>query len=200
MSRKRKRFGYGRVSTSGQAANGNSLEDQRQKLEDAGCDEIILEAYTGTTTDRPKFTRLIEELESGDTLVVCKLDRFARTASEGSELVKNLVNRGVSVHILNMGLFENTSNGRLILNVLLSFAEYERDLIVERTSAGKAIKRATDPDYKEGRKAFEIPDKFWRYHRDAQDGYITVKDACVELDISRSTWYKWCKTEAVSNG
>ena len=200
MPRKRKRFGYGRVSTSGQATNGNSLEDQRQKLEDAGCDEIVLEAYTGTTTDRPKFTKLIEELESGDTLVVCKLDRFARTAGEGSELVKNLVNRGVSVHILNMGLFENTSNGRLILNVLLSFAEYERDLIVERTSAGKAIKRATDPDYKEGRKAFEVPKEFWQYLRETQSGYITVKDACVELGVSRSTWYKWCKLEAESNG
>ena len=192
-----KRKGYGRVSTTGQATNGNSLEDQKQKLLDAGCAErdIVLEAYTGTTMDRPKFSKLLEELESGDTLVVCKLDRFARTASEGSELAKGLLERGVNVHILNMGLIENTSTGRLILNVLLSFAEFERDMIVERTSEGKAIKRATDPDYKEGRKALEIPDEYYDYLEDVEVGGITVKAACVELGISRSTWYKWKKME-----
>ena len=85
-----KRKGYGRVSSKGQETNGNSLEDQRQKLMDAGCaeEDIVLETYTGTKMDRPKFGKLIASLEPGDTLVVCKLDRFARTASEGSELVK----------------------------------------------------------------------------------------------------------------
>ena len=195
MARKKKKKGYGRVSTSGQATNGNSLEDQRQKLEDAGCDEIVLEAYTGTKMDRPKFTKLLEELEPGDTLVVCKLDRFARTAAEGSALAKSLLDRGVNVHILNMGLIENTPTGRLILNVLLSFAEFERDMIVERTSDGKAVKRETDPEWREGRKALEIPDEFYNYQEDVAAGGITVKTACAELGISRSTWYKWCKTE-----
>lgn len=190
-----KKKGYGRVSTSGQATNGNSLEDQRSKLEDAGCDEIVLEAYTGTKVDRPKFTKLIAELEPGDTLVVCKLDRFARSASEGSALVKDLLARGVNVHILNMGLIENTPTGRLILNVLLSFAEFERDMIVERTSEGKVIARATNPDYKEGRKAFEIPDNFEDYRSRAVAGEISVTAACAELGISRSTWYKWSKSE-----
>ena len=193
----KKKRGYGRVSTSGQATSGNSLEDQRRKLEDAGCDEIVLEAYTGTKMERPKFTKLLEELESGDTLVVTKLDRFARTAAEGSALVKELLERGVNVHILNMGLIENTPTGRLILNVLLSFAEFERDMIVERTSEGKAVKRATDPDYKEGRKALEIPAEFYDYMYRVDHGEITVKSACEKLGISRSTWYKWSKQEAV---
>lgn len=192
----RKKKGYGRVSTNGQATNGNSLEDQRSKLEEAGCDEIILEAYTGTKMDRPKFTKLLAELEPGDTLVVTKLDRFARTASEGSALVKELLEKGVNVHILNMGLIENTPTGRLILNVLLSFAEFERDMIVERTSEGKAIKRATDPDYKEGRKALEIPDDFNKYLGEVNEGRMTVTGACAELGVSRSTWYKWCRAEA----
>lgn len=191
MSPRKKKKGYGRVSTSGQATNGNSLEDQRSKLEEAGCDEIVLEAYTGTKVDRPKFTALVESLEEGDTLVVCKLDRFARSASEGSALVKDLLARGVNVHILNMGLIENTPTGRLILNVLLSFAEFERDMIVERTSEGKAIARATNPEYKEGRKALEIPDNFEDYRSRAEIGEITVVAACAELGISRSTWYKW---------
>ena len=196
--RKRKK-GYGRVSTKGQQRDGNSLEDQRSKLEDAGCDEIILEAYTGTKMDRPKFTKLLEELEPGDTLVVTKLDRFARTASEGSALVKELLERGINVHILNMGLIENTPTGRLILNVLLSFAEFERDMIVERTSEGKALAKATNPDYKEGRKALEIPEGFEEYKRRVDAGEIAVTAVCKELGISRSTWYKWTKQEAVMN-
>lgn len=187
------RYGYGRVSTAGQATNGNSLEDQRSKLEAVGCEEIVLEAYTGTKMDRPKFTKLLERLKEGDTLVVCKLDRFARTASEGSALVRSLLDRGINVHILNMGLIENTSTGRLILNVLLSFAEFERDMIVERTSEGKAIKRATDPNYKEGRKALDIPDDYEWYRLNVGTGEVTVKKACEDLGISRSTWYKWGK-------
>lgn len=197
MARKKRKKGYGRVSTSGQATNGNSLEDQRSKLEEAGCDDIVLEAYTGTKMDRPKFTRLLAELEPGDTLVVTKLDRFARTASEGSALVKSLLDRGVNVHILNMGLIENTATGRLILNVLLSFAEFERDMIVERTSDGKAVKRATDPNYKEGRKALDIPEEFEDYRSRVAAGEITAVTACAELGISRSTWYKWNRTVVV---
>lgn len=188
-----KKWGYARVSTSGQAANGNSLEDQCGKLRDAGCDEIVDEAYTGTKMDRPKFTKLVEELESGDTLVVCKLDRFARTASEGSELVKSLLSRGVNVHILNMGLIENTPTGRLILNVLLSFAEFERDMIVERTSEGKALKRATDPEFKEGRPRKEIPDKFFELLENTLSGVASVSEACDALGIHRTQWYRWKK-------
>ncbi len=193
MTPRKKKKGYGRVSTKGQQRDGNSLEDQRSKLEEAGCDEIVLEAYTGTKMDRPKFTKLLAELEPGDTLVVTKLDRFARTASEGSALVKELLERGIAVHILNMGLIENTPTGRLILNVLLSFAEFERDMIVERTSEGKALAKATNPDYKEGRKALEIPEDFEWYKLAVGTGEITVTKACEELGISRSTWYKWSR-------
>lgn len=186
-----KRKGYGRVSSDGQERNGNSLEDQRQKLIEAGCaeEDIVLETYTGTKVDRPKFTKLLDALEPGDTLVVCKLDRFARTASEGSELVKSLLSRGVNVHVLNMGLIENTPTGRLILNVLLSFAEFERDMIVERTSEGKAIKRATDPDYKEGRPRKEIPGKFF----ELLESNVSVAEACKALGIHRTQWYRWKK-------
>ena len=113
------RYGYGRVSSKGQAINGNSLEDQEKKLAEAGCDEIVLEAYTGTKMDRPKFTELLEKLQPGDTLIVTKLDRFARTASAGVEVIKELMAKGISVHVLNMGLVEDTPTGRLILNILL---------------------------------------------------------------------------------
>ena len=100
--------------------------------------------------DRPKFLNLLEVLQEGDTLVVCKLDRFARTAIEGVQVVRELFERGIRVHILNMGLVENTLTGNLILTVMLAFAEYERGMIVERTQTGRAIARQ-DPDFREGR-------------------------------------------------
>ena len=195
--RKPKKNGYARVSSKGQETNGNSLEDQRSKLEEAGCDEIVLEAYTGTKMDRPKFTKLLEELKPGDTLVVCKLDRFARTAREGLEVVENLMQRGIKVHILNMGLIEDTPMGRVVLTVMLAFAQFERDCIVERTTAGKVVAKEKNPDYKEGRKALEIPDNFGDYQNEVSEGRMSVVAACAEMGISRSTWYKWSKMEAV---
>lgn len=143
-------FGYARVSTASQGRDGNSLEDQVAALEKYGCQKIIKEAFTGKTMDRPKFPRLLETLQAGDTLVVCKLDRFARTAIQGVQTVRELFERGVRVHILNMGLIENTLTGNLILTVMLAFAEYERGMIVERTQTGKAVARQ-DPNFRDGR-------------------------------------------------
>lgn len=188
-----KKIGYGRVSSKGQQRDGNSLEDQEKKLREAGADEVVLEAFTGTKMDRPEFTKVLDSLEEGDTLMVTKLDRFARTAGEGSTLVKELIARGVKVHILNMGLIENTPTGRLILNILLSFAEFERDMIVERLNDGKEIAKSKNPEYKEGRKAFEIPEEFEGCRDRVAAGELTVVDACAELGISRSTWYKWAR-------
>ncbi len=143
-------YGYARVSTATQGREGNSLEDQVAALEQYGCQEIVKEAFTGKTMERPKFMRLLEVLQEGDTLVVCKLDRFARTAIKGVQTVRELFERGVRVHILNMGLVENTLTGNLILTVMLAFAEYERGTIVERTQTGKAVARL-DPNFKDGR-------------------------------------------------
>ena len=83
--------------------------------------------------------------------MVTKLDRFARSASQGSELVKELIAKGVKVHILNMGLMDNTPASKLIRNIFFAFAEFERDMIVERTQEGKAIAKQ-NPNYREGRK------------------------------------------------
>ena len=185
-------YGYGRVSSTTRYAggeDGNSLEAQEKKLKEAGCSEIVLEAYTGTKMERPKFTKLIDKLKSGDTLVVCKLDRFARTAAEGSLLVRDLVNRGVKVNILNMGIADNTPMGKLITTVLLAFAEYERDMIIERLNDGKAEAKAKNPDYKEGRKYVEVPE-LDSYKSRVERGDLTVTAACSMLGISRSKWYK----------
>lgn len=143
-------YGYARVSTKGQATNGNSLEEQEAALREQGCKEIVVEQYTGTKTDRPKFSALLERLEQGDTLKVTKLDRFARNTEDGGQVIKDLLARGVAVHILNMGLIDDTPTGKLIMHVLLAFAEFERDMIVERTQAGKAVAK-TKAGFKEGR-------------------------------------------------
>ena len=140
-------YGYARVSTAGQSIKGYSLEDQVKALQAYGCQKIVTEAFTGKTMERPQFAALFRKLQSDDTLVVCKLDRFARTTIEGVSTVRELFERGVRVHILNMGLIENTLTGNLILTVMLAFAEYERGMIVERTQTGKAIARQS-PDFR----------------------------------------------------
>ena len=143
-------YGYARVSTATQGRDGNSLEEQVAALEKYGCQEIITEAFSGKTMERPKFNSLFRSLQRDDTLVVCKLDRFARTAIDGVQTVRELLDRGVKVHILNMGLIENTLTGNLILTVMLAFAEYERGMIAERTQVGKALAKQ-NPNFRDGR-------------------------------------------------
>lgn len=191
-----KRYGYARVSSKGQESDGNGLDVQKEALFAAGCVKVVTEAFTGTKMERPKFTELIESLEPGDTLVVTKLDRFARTASAGVEVIKDLMAKGISVHVLNMGLVEDTPTGRLILNVLLAFAEFERDNIVERLAEGKEVEKANNPNYKEGRKELKRPENFESYRNRVENGELTAVAACKELGVSRSTWYKWLREVA----
>ena len=186
------RYGYGRVSSKGQKLYGMSLDDQMEKLLAAGVlpENIFLDAYTGTSMDRPEFTRLIALLQPGDELVVCKLDRFARTAPEGAMLVRDLVERGVRVHILNMGVADNSPMGKVMVTVMLAFAEYERDMIVERTMSGKAQKREHDPNWKEGRKPLNIdPLRVKNLAEKQKGGLMTVNDCCRDLGVSRTKWY-----------
>lgn len=143
-------YGYARVSTRGQAKDGNSLEAQENALRSAGATEIYADAFTGTKTHRPELNKLMAVMQPGDTMVVTKLDRIARSATQGIELIQKLLDRGITVHVLNMGLLDNTPTGKLIRNIMLAFAEFERDMIVERTQEGKAIAKM-NPDFREGR-------------------------------------------------
>lgn len=143
-------YGYARVSTKGQAKDGNSLESQEQQLKEYGAVEIYSDSFTGTKLDRPQLDKLLEKLQDGDTLIVTKLDRIARSMTHGSELVTDLISKGIRVHILNIGIMDNTPSSKLIRNIFFSFAEFERDMIVERTQEGKAIAK-TKSGFKEGR-------------------------------------------------
>lgn len=183
-------YGYARVSTKGQDYYGNSLDDQEEKLKNNGCQVIYRETFTGTKMDRPQFSELMNKLQSGDRLVVTKMDRFARSACGGIEMIRDLLGRGISVHILNMGLIDDTPNGRLMVTMLLAFAEFERDQIVERTKAGKEIARATKPNYKEGRPEKVIPeDTLSEMRQKIKKGQATVSECCKALGISRTLWY-----------
>lgn len=136
-------FGYARVSTKGQAKDGNSLEAQEKEiLERYENAKIYKEAYTGTTTDRPIFNDIINQIKENDMIVVTKLDRLARNTVEGIQIVKEIFKKKASVHVLNVGLLEDTAMGQFFITTLLAVAELERNQIVERTQTGKAMAKA----------------------------------------------------------
>lgn len=137
-------FGYARVSTKTQARDGNSLEAQQAALTAAGAEKIYTDTFTGTKIERPEFDRLRAQLRRGDVLIVTKLDRLARSVSQASGLITEMIDEGVTINVLNLGILSNDSVNTLLRNVLLSFAQFERDMIVQRTQEGKAVARATE--------------------------------------------------------
>lgn len=143
-------YGYGRVST-----NKQELDIQVKALKEKGATKIYKEKISGAKTDRKELGKLLKEIKAGDTLVVTKPDRIARSLSQLESIVTDLTNRGVSVNIINMGMFttETMSNPmtKLLFNVLGAFAEFEREMILERTQEG--IQNARDKGVKFGRKS-----------------------------------------------
>ncbi len=135
-------IGYCRVSTTKQGKDGNSLDVQREQLTAAGAERVVCDVFTGTKMERPNFTALLTELKPGDVLTVTKLDRLARTATEGVQTVQGLLDRGIAVNVLNMGKLDSSPMGQLIMTIMLAFSQFERDMIVERTQSGKAAARA----------------------------------------------------------
>jgi DNA invertase Pin-like site-specific DNA recombinase len=140
-------FGYARVSTKTQARDGNSLDAQQAAL--TAAEKIYTDTFTGTKIERPEFDRLRAQLRKGDVLIVTKLDRLARSVSQASGLITEMIDEGITINVLNLGILSNDSVNTLLRNVLLSFAQFERDMIVQRTQEGKAV--ATDPNFREGR-------------------------------------------------
>lgn len=139
------KYGYARVSTKNQ-----DLEVQLQQLKSENCDIICREKLTAANSDRPELQKVLVSLQSGDTLVVTTLDRLARNTKEGIEIIDDLFKKNVKVHVLNIGLLENTTMGRFFLQTMLAVAEMERNLIIERTQEGKALAKL-NPNFKEGR-------------------------------------------------
>nr|WP_220477734.1 recombinase family protein [Limosilactobacillus albertensis] len=175
-------YGYARVSTKGQ-----SLEDQISQLRDAGVDSsnVFAEKYTGTTTNRPQFDHLTKLLKPGDVVVATKLDRLARNTREALNVLDPLMAKGVRFHILNIGVLDNSTVGKLVKTILLAVAEMERDMIVDRTMEGKRYARLHKKNYHEGR-----PRRLITPHYQAAYEYLinhTYKDTAKAFDISTST-------------
>ncbi|MGL4912204.1 MAG: recombinase family protein [Romboutsia sp.] len=144
-------YGYARVSTKTQEDN-TSLKNQVDTLLENGCTKIYKEVYTGATMNRPEFSKLLKELNEGDTIMVTKLDRFTRSTQDGINMIKLLTDKGIKVNILNMGIVDiNNAMGQMMFTILTAFSEYERNCINERTREGKQLKMISDPDSTMGR-------------------------------------------------
>ena len=149
-------FGYARVSTNSQARDGNSLEAQIHALKEAGAEKIFSDVFSGSKNHRPELDKLLKIIQHGDTLIITKLDRIARSVMNGIQLIEALTDKGVIIDVLNMGTIDSSPTGKLIRNIMLSFAEFERDMIKQRTLEGKVVARQ-NPNFRDGR-----PPKFSR--------------------------------------
>jgi len=131
------KIGYARVSTKEQ-----NLNLQIEALEKAGCEIIFKETISGATKFRPELDRMIAQFRKSDELIVWKLDRLGRSLRHIIDLVLSLSEKGIIIKGLTDGVDTSTINGRLFLNIMASLAEYERELIRERTNAGLQSARA----------------------------------------------------------
>lgn len=182
-------IGYARVSTPKQ-----SLVDQIARLQEAHADKIYSETYTGTTSNRPQFRRLQTELHQGDTLMIVKIDRLARNTREALNVIADLMQRGVSLNVLDMGQIFNAGNNsptsNLLLTVMSAFADLERDLIVSRTQEGKERAKINNPNYREGRPRRKITDRYRAIYDMYQAGDKSARQVAEITGISRATLFR----------
>ena len=183
-----KLVGYARVSTGEQ-----DVDLQLDALREAGChDELIfVDKVSGAKSRRPGFDACIEALETGDTLLVWRLDRLGRSMPHLVTLIQELLEKGVAFRSLCDGAIDTISaSGELVFHIFSALAQFERRLIQERTKAGLSAARARGR--KGGRKPVTGDDPrvktACRMHRDHE---LSVEQICETLDISRATFYRY---------
>jgi DNA invertase Pin-like site-specific DNA recombinase len=180
-------IGYARISTTDQ-----TLALQQDALKAAGCTKIFTDTASGSRIDRPGLLEALGFARSGDTLVVWRLDRLGRSLGHLIQTVMELKNRGVHFRSLQEQFDTGTSGGKLIFHVFGLLAEFERDLIRERTAAGLAAARARG---RQGGRRSLSPQKVQQLRTLAADRNHRVGDICRTLQISRSTFYRYVKTD-----
>ena len=180
------KYGYARVST-----NAQSLDEQIEQLEAQGIEpnSIYAEKFTGTKTDRPQFNKLLSTIKSGDELIVTKLDRLARNTQEALKVIDKLLDDDITINVLNLGILENSTIGKLTYQILLAVAEMERNTIVERTQEGKAYARKHNKNYKEGRPKRTITRYYKNIYKYLKNGHSYTETESY-FNISRSTIYR----------
>lgn len=176
-------FGYARVSTEEQ-----SPQMQIDSLERCGCDEIFVDKCSGAQKHRPELDRMLSKLRSGDSVVVWKLDRLGRSLQNLVELMNQFNSWGVQFRSITESIDTGTSGGVLIFNVFASLAQFERDLIAERTRAGLEAARARG---REGGRPTKLDAKKVAEIRRLYDsGAVTAKRIGELTGVSRSTVYR----------
>src|SRR3954466_5463334 len=180
-------IGYARVSTLDQ-----TLHLQQDALSAAGCEHLYTDTVSGSVTDRPGLTQALSHLRPGDTLVVWRLDRLGRSLPHLIQTVLQLQERGVGFCSLQEQIDTTTSGGKLVFHVFGALAEFERDLIQERTHAGLAAARARGRLF--GRPRALSPRKIEQLRTLAKDERTIVAEICQTLGISRATYYRYSKS------
>lgn len=174
-------IGYARVSTTDQ-----KLEPQVDALKAAGCETVFEDVISGAKAERPGLNDALAFLRKGDTLVVWKLDRLGRSMKHLVETVTDLGDRGVGFKSLTEGVDTTTTGGTLVFHLFGALAQFERDLIVERTQAG--LKAAAKRGRKGGRKPVVTPKKLEQAKAHISEG-LTVREAAARLKISKTSLY-----------
>jgi DNA invertase Pin-like site-specific DNA recombinase len=182
-------IGYARVSTSDQ-----KLDMQRDELKRTGCRRIFTDVISGAHTERPGRVEAIDHARKGDTIVVWKLDRFGRSLIDLVQTVQLLREQGVGFRSLHESIDTTTSGGRLIFHVFSALAEFERDLIRERTMAGLAAARARGR--MGGRPAVLNEAQQVLLHTLAKDRNNSPVVICATLGISRTSFYRYLSKPA----
>jgi DNA invertase Pin-like site-specific DNA recombinase len=178
-----RRWGYGRCSTEHQ-----QTDQQRTQLEAAGCIEVITEQISSGRKDRPGLAKVLGSLERGDQLVVCKLDRLARSLVELLTIAADLEARGVDLVILDQAIDTSTNTGRLLFSMLGAVAEFERSLAIERTRASVAHRRSMGADLGGRRRSYSDA-QIQLGHRLRAEGQSISQIAQV-LNLSRGTTHR----------
>jgi DNA invertase Pin-like site-specific DNA recombinase len=188
--------GYARVSTKEQ-----TVALQVDALKQAGCERIHAETVSGAATARPVLERLLQDLRSGDVLIIWKLDRLGRSLKHLIEIVNALLARGVGLKSLNDPIDTTTPQGRLVFNMFASLAEFERDVIRERTQAGLSAARARGR--KGGRpKGLSAEAKSTACAAETlyREGKLSAQQIANRLGIAKGTLYTYLRHRGVSIG
>ena len=181
-------IGYERVSTDDQ-----NLALQNDALQVAGCDKIFSDKMSGVKADRPGLQQALDYVRSGDTLVVWRLDRLGRSLKDLIALVEDLEHRQIGFRSLQESIDTTTSGGKLIFHVFGALAEFERNLIRERTQAGLQAARARGRTG--GRRQKLTPEQIAIGRSLSSDPNRTVTSICEHLEISRPTFYRYISSK-----
>jgi len=190
------KVGYARVSTAQQ-----SPQLQIDALQSAGCQKIYQEIASGAKSQRPQLEQMLSQLRGGDVLVVWKLDRLGRSLTHLVQLVNQLLEQDVGLQSLNDPIDTTSAQGRLMFNIFASLAEFERELIGERTQAG--LKSARARGRSGGRpKGLSEQAKLTAAAAESlyQEGKLSVRQISRQLDISTGTLYSYLRSRGVKIG